>query len=541
VAWTYEHGRVESAVRRLSPQPADPLVDGLDKYLSETDVLDRVAALDANGAYPTEILAELRARGLAELFMPDRANTPELCRLTELLARRGGGLAITVAVNALALLPVYLAGSDAQCAHVARRLRAGASAALLLTELDHGSNLLRGEAAATATDGGFALTGDKQLINGGTAHDLLIALLRTTPAGGDGDPFRAVGHFTLFMVDRGPTVEALPRWRTLPARSADISGVRFAGTPVPSDSVIDRVGSGFPLVQKTLMVSHGGIAALAAGAATAARALGHGYAAERDVYGAPIAMLGAIAEHLARLRALEVVVGALAVKAACATNRFGPGAGYLAAAAKFSCCRLAEEAVAEGRAVLGARALLEELPYARLIRDTLLYGVFDGTSHLMLDTLSGYVPRAGASGKPTLAATRELYATPPRPLREVGRRPWRPYTPSLAARSTDLAAAAGSEPVARIASYARTLAEAAVRTEAWRTDQAYRFAAAKVLAQLEGLLATCELALPECRAAVGLPAAADPADEVDARYALAWLGRRVEHGLDDLTARQGVH
>ncbi|MDW5324837.1 acyl-CoA dehydrogenase [Plantactinospora sp. KLBMP9567] len=534
-----------SAWQRLAPAgsadsaPLAAVEDHLDTP-STVEALDRA---ESNADYPQRILDELRDRGLARLFAPAEATPLHLGALGAVTARRSGSLAITVGVNGLALLPVYLAGSPAQQEYVTARLAEGAAAALLLTEWEHGSNLLRNQATARRDGDGYRLDGTKHLINGGSRHELLVALLRTGDAGSRPGP--GVRDFSLFLVERDASVTALPRRRTLPARAADISGVRFTGTRVPTSALIGVPGEGFAIVQKTLMVSRGGVAALASGAVSGAWDIAVGYARRRDVYGAPIDTLGAIGEHLVRLAALDTVVAAMAVKAACAANLFGPGAGYFAAVAKLVCCRLAEEAVTEGRYVLGARALLEELPYARFVRDVLLYGVFDGTSHLMLDDLADRLPRFATStpsGR-TLERTRQVYRTGPRPTAETARLPWRRYAPALAGRCADLHTASGCARAHRLARAADGLSatvRAARAAGRWDGDQALRFAAATVLAELEALLATCELACPRCRPAAGPPGEAAETDVAALEYAFEWLGARIAGRLGELARACGT-
>ena len=103
-------------------------------------------------------------------------------------------------------------------------------------------------------------------------------------------------------------------------------------------------------------------------------------------------------------------------------NSVGEGASVYTAVAKAIATEYAEEGVREGQRVLGARSLLKEHPYERLMRDVVLYGVFDGTSHVMLQELAQRVSmeaRRVAKGKPceqdTVQRMREIYAAPPRP------------------------------------------------------------------------------------------------------------------------------
>ncbi|MFI6743399.1 acyl-CoA dehydrogenase family protein [Nonomuraea sp. NPDC050451] len=519
-----------------------PLSD-IEDHLARPSTTAALDEVERCGTYPRAVIRDLRARGLAELFMPDRANCLELNTLDALTARRSGSLAVSIGSTTLALLPVYLSGSDEQCGLVARRVGAGASAAMLLTELDHGSNLLRNRAAARRGDGGFTLEGEKHLINGGSEHDLLMAFLRTRPGPPSEQRLAGLRDFSLFLLERDATVEPLPRWRTMPVRAADISGVRFRDTWAADDAVVGRLGDGFAIVQKSLMLSHGGVAAFASGAVSGALEFALGHARTRDVYGGPIVSLGAIAEHLVRMMVLDVVIAALAVKAAYGSNRFGSGAGYFGAAAKYACCRLAEEAVGEGRQVLGARAFLESLPYARFVRDVPLYGVFDGTSHVMLDELSAQVMRFATTARvhPSMEALRSVYLAEPQPIRAT-RRSWRPYAPALAGRCGDLASESGSAPVEVLAGLAVALdgvTRAARATGRWAAEQGLRFELAAVLAEIEALLAVCELASPACRASLGLPDGVTETDAAIPGVAVEWLGGRLADRLRGISRAVG--
>lgn len=483
-------------------------------------------------SYPDEVLAALRRLGIARLFT-DEAEVFHLCGLNALTAAVDGSLAITLGVNALALLPVHLGAAPELRQRVFAKIDGGAFAAMLLTELDHGSNLLRNEAsAAPHPAGGFRLSGEKHLINGATRHDVLVALMRTARGGAV-----AFGDFSVFCVDRDDTVEALPRWSTLPARAADIAGVRFHDTQVPASNVVGKLGDGFSLVQRTLTLSRGGISGLASGCASGALELARAYAHTRDVYGAPIVNLDAIADHLVAHVELDLVTAAMAVKAALVANALGIGAAIYTAAAKFACCALAEEAVEQGRRVVSSRALLADQPYEKFVRDVTLYGVFDGTSHLMLTDLSLRLPtivKAREDVEPTLPRLAALFAAPPRPLHALGdaRAPVRHL--DLAAHAAALDAIDGGVPFTAFAALADALCGLGrgLRGHPAWSDQGVRFALAEALAWLECAFALVELADPPRRAALGLPALPEghvPSDILVG--ALAGLGLRLRARL----------
>lgn len=510
-----------------------PWARGWDASLDAIAAHLERATLD-DGAYPAAALAELRARGLAALFddaaTPSSMTTPHLTLVNALTARASGSLAITVGVQALALLPVALAGTPAQRRRFAEAARDGAGASLLLTEIERGSNLLGNEASASRdASGSWILRGQKDLINGGERHALLVAMMRTAPVDA------GLGAFTLFLVPRDATVRAVHRWSTLPCRGADISSVRFDDTRVGDDAVIGDVGDGFGLVQRTLTISRGGISGLASGAASRARALATAYARTRSPFGRPIVELGAIREHLARAHALDLLAAAISVQQAAFTNAFGIAAGGATAVAKLAACRAAEEAVDEGRRVHGAAALLEERPYASLVRDVLLYGTFDGTAHVMLEAAAARAAQmAAAPSGDALAATREAFATPPRPLVDVLARGRRSALAPVDATLAALAALAHDPAARALAAIAGDLLDAvrvAREGGAWDVDQALRHEAATLLADLEALGALVALGDPGARPALA-PAAPPYAEAVPGvcAFALRWLGARAAAG-----------
>jgi hypothetical protein len=326
------------------------------------------------------------------------------------------------------------------------------------------------------------------------------------------------------------------RWHTSPCPGADISSLALDAVRVGDDAVLAGEGEGFSVVQRTLTLSRGGVSGLSAGAAAAARRLALAHARARQLYGAPIGKLAAIAEQAARVASLEAACAALSVKQALLVNAIGAGAAHHTACAKVGCALLAEEAVREGQRLVGGRALVEALPYARVARDVLLYGVFDGTTHVMLEQLGRRL--APALDKPAepaalVAQLAPLFAAAPAPLTDVARRAARPLVVPLVAWLDG-----APEPLPALA---RALAATARRLAETGADQALVHAAAEALARLEALAALHDLAHAPRRAALGLPALPPDAELAATHdHALGWLGGRLLGELDRLARRAGL-
>jgi alkylation response protein AidB-like acyl-CoA dehydrogenase len=548
----------------------DPVLAAVQRELDRPEVITELRACEAEERYPEGLLERLYALGLLTLFA-DPVDEPTakpsvsawrvnaLCALT---ARCSGSLAVAIAHNGLAMLPLYIASTPEQLREASSRLRDGELAALLLTEREHGSDLLstetRAERGALDPDGAFRpiaedgaasrfrLRGHKHLINGGARAQLLVTLARTRERSEERlSAFGSPGELSLFLVPRDPSVGSPGKERTLPVAAAEIAGVVFDDTIVPASALVGREGEGFSLVQRALAISRCAIASFAAGAANAAADLAFVYARRRVLYGAPIAQFDCIAEHLARLAALDLAATALSVKATAMVNAYGQGAAHHTAVAKLAGCALAEQAVEEGRRALGAAALVTASPYERLVRDVPLYGVFDGTSHVMLEHLQRKLAQAAAATSEAssgLEALREAYNRPPRSLVERLRERVRAPAWPIAAHAAALAALPGIS-LAHLPSLATALLDltrAVRRSGRWGADQTLRFALADSYARLEALFALVELGDGERRAALGIPPRHGDATlhlDLVYRFALHWLGAELAGVLRRLAWR----
>lgn len=572
-----------SSWQRLCSQDCwqDPTLLRMAEYLDEPETIQLFAEHEASEAYPREVLGRLRELGLNEILAPRggtaRFTVFHMCALNAMAARRDTSVAVTLSVNCLGLLPAYLAATSEQLEAISSCIEAGSFSSLLLSELEHGSNILRNQARAMRgklnAAGEFVpvadaepcthyrLEGEKHLINGATEHGLMFACLRTrnfdryTAESEVSNPMQARGDFSLFWLERGPGMTPVDRYHTLPARAADISGLRFENCIVAADRVIGREDAGLTIIHKTLMLSRGGVSALASGCLSRARDMAMTYAQRRNVYGDPIVNLGAISDHLMRMEALDTIVAAMSLKATSMMNALGLAASHYTCVAKLMACRLAEEGVREGQVILGARSLLRELPYERVIRDINLFGIFDGTSHVMLEELAsrlalearGWAQQsASAENLDTIAELGQSYRQDSQPIIDVLRSFRRPVIHPLVQHFEAMDALSQRLSLAPLANCTRTLfrmVQALVQHGIWKADQGTRLAAAEIFATLEVLSATAEVCDPEIRSALGLrpPAEHDPSwDEPFLAFAISWLGARNLSNLRQLLLRSGL-
>ncbi len=312
-------------------------------------------------------------------------------------------------------------------------------------------------------------------------------------------------------------------------------------------------------VQRLLPLSRGGASTFAVGVAACARQLVTHHAITRQLYGQPIQQLGAIAEHLQQMQALELLTCALSLKALAAINALGGGAAYYASLAKYACCTLAEAAVDEGRLIFGSRALLRDFPYHRSIGDVLLFATFDGTTHLLLDQIQWRLMQmvhislqASTDGHSLLKLMQQIYTTPPQPIGASAHKedavlmvdPVR-YLPTLATYASSVPLT----PLQQIAETLFALVHHCRTSGDWQADQALRFGLAKLLSWLEALIALIELADAGVRQALGITRPVDDTTITPDRvaYAVGWFGgklcaelRRVAYRCNAVTSIENL-
>ena len=166
-----------SAWQRFCPQDAwreSPLL-GIEQYLSEPATRELFDQHEETEIYPRGILERLLELGLADILVPGgeagRSTVYHMCGLNALAARRDTSVAVTLSVNILGLLPAYIAADPGQIDAISRRVQNGSFSSLLLTELPHGSNILRNEAQRRSggpwtSDGAFrARSSDDQTVH----------------------------------------------------------------------------------------------------------------------------------------------------------------------------------------------------------------------------------------------------------------------------------------------------------------------------------------------------------------------------------------
>ncbi len=193
--------------------------------------------------------------------------------------------------------------------------------------------------------------------------------------------------------------------------------------------------------------------------------------------------------------------------------------------------------------VYGSRALLLDFPYHQRISDVLLFGTFDGTSHLLLDQIQRWLKQLvqvayntvgcrQASRHSSLQQMRLAYQAHPQAIATSARQADSLLVPGPLQTIDELSVHAqwlSLHPMQQIVTALLALVRHCQTTGDWERDQGLRFELAKQLAWLETLIALVEVADPGVRLALGIerPVAGGAVSQAQLAFCFGWFGGKV--------------
>jgi (2S)-methylsuccinyl-CoA dehydrogenase len=365
----------------------------------------------ANADIPEEIIAGLAEMGALGLSIPEdyggfatggASDYMGMVVATEELSwgslGAGGSLITRPEILSRALVA---GGTDEQKQAWLPRLASGeVMNAVAVTEPDFGSDVAAIVTAATRTSGGWLVNGVKTWCTFAARADVLMLLART-------DPDRAKAHrgLSLFVVEKArgdgagflftqdPAAEGRrdPPGR-MEGRPIDTIGYRgmhsyeiaFENWFVPAANLVggdEGVGRGFYLQMAGFENGRLQTAARALGVMQAAYEAASDYAANRVVFGEPIARYQLTQVKLTRMAVLIQVARQFAYQVA---RLMAKGQGTLEASMlKAYVCRAAEWVTREAMQIHGGMGYAEEFPVSRYFVDARVLSIFEGADETL--------------------------------------------------------------------------------------------------------------------------------------------------------------
>jgi acyl-CoA dehydrogenase len=366
-----EHQELRRQLRRFV---ADRLAPQVDRWEREQ-------------SFPRELYAELGRHGFLGLGFPESYGGAggdlmhQLILVEELTRSGSSGLAAGLGSLAIALPPILAAGNEEQKQRWAPRILSGEwISALAITEPEAGSDVASLRTRARREGDEWVISGSKMFITSGARADLITLAARTGGPGAEG-----VSVFVVETDRPGFTVgEKLDK---LGWHASDTAELSFDELRVPADSLLGEENGGFAVLMHNFAGERLILAAQAVTIAELALEAALGYAAERQVFGRPIAKFQVNRHRLAEM-ATGVDVCRTYVWALASRVVAGEARSKEVAMAKNAATDMAQRVVDQALQLHGGYGYMREYLVERLYRDVRLYSIGGGTREIMNELIA---------------------------------------------------------------------------------------------------------------------------------------------------------
>jgi acyl-CoA dehydrogenase len=245
---------------------------------------------------------------------PKPLDVRTLCLTRETLARHDGLADFAFAMQGLGTGAISLYGTPEQQRWLDKTRAGEAIAAFALSEPRSGSDVANMDLAATRDGDSYILSGEKTWISNGGIADFYIVFARTGEAPGA----KGISAFLVAADTNGLAIAE----RLEVIAPHPLARLAFDQVRVPASALIGKPGEGFKIAMSVLDVFRSTVGAAALGFARRALDESVKRAAERQLFGAPMAELQMVQGHLADM-ALDVDAAALLVYRAAWTKDMG--------------------------------------------------------------------------------------------------------------------------------------------------------------------------------------------------------------------------
>jgi alkylation response protein AidB-like acyl-CoA dehydrogenase len=358
------------------------VIDSIDSLLGERG--EDFRAWDAAGEMPAEFVDELRQFGLFGLIVPEEHGGMGLSnmaysRTLQQVSRHDGSVAVTVgAHSSIGMRGLKLFGTAEQQARYYARLASGEMiAAFCLTEPGAGSDAASIRTSAVEQDDCFLLNGSKIWITNGGIADFFTVFAKTGEA-------QERSQLSAFIVTRdleGVTVSAHEDKMGL--RANPTTSAYFENVKVPKENLLGPLGGGFKVAMQILNSGRSGLGGGCVGGMKSLIGLAARYAMERQQFGRPIGSFGLIKQKVGHMvvdcYAAESAVNLVAALSDQGYEDFSVEAAILKVFATEALWRTADEALQTA----GGNGYMREYPYERIVRDSRINRIFEGTNEIL--------------------------------------------------------------------------------------------------------------------------------------------------------------
>ncbi len=305
---------------------------------------------------------------------PTHLDVRSLCLIREILARHDGLADFAFTMQGLGAAAIWMFGTDAHKAWLAKTRAGAAIAAFALSEPKSGSDVANIDTAAQRNNDEYVLSGEKTWISNGGIADFYVLFARTGEAPG------ARGLSAFLVPATTPGLQIAERLHVIAPHP--LARLKLDQVRLPANAMVGAPGDGFKIAMSVLDIFRPTVGAAALGFARRALDESLTRAGQRELFGAPMAELQMVQNHIAD-SAVDVDAAALLVyRAAWAKDRGAPRVTREASIAKLFATEHAQKVIDRAVQIHGGDGVRAGHIVERLYREIRALRIYEGASEV---------------------------------------------------------------------------------------------------------------------------------------------------------------
>ncbi len=352
----------------------------LSRTFTEREILPVRARLDETGEFPVEIIRKAHSAGLLQCHIPEQYGGAgqglfAICLVAEELGFGCTGIGTSVLVNYLGTSTIQLFGDESQKQRYLSEYCAKPTLfSFACTEPDAGSDIGGIRTHYERREDAYVISGQKAFITNSSYADYFTVFAKRK------GETRGLQSLTAFVVPRNtPGLTVGPPIRKLGQHASNTAPVFFDEIEVPANTRLGREGAGLMVATHALARSRLAIGAASVGLARAALDCALQYARQRKQFEKPLTDFQVVQCEIADMWERVAANRALVHHAARRYDSGEPGFKHIYAAKDFA-SKMALDVASRSLAVLGAYGYTRDFPLEKMLRDSRVLEIYEGSS-----------------------------------------------------------------------------------------------------------------------------------------------------------------
>lgn len=354
----------------------------LAREFAQGELAPHAAQWDQECIFPIDAFKRAGALGFCGLYAPSEMGGLGLSRLDasvvfEELAAVDPSTTAFLTIHNMVAWMIGKWGTPALLEQWGEDLATGQKlASYCLTEPGAGSDAASLKTSAQLHGSHYVLNGAKAFISGAGETQLLVVMARTGATG--------AGGISAFAVQADlPGISYGRKELKMGWNSQSTRAITFDNVQVPAHCLLANEGEGFKLAMKALVGGRINIATCSVGAAQGAMNCARDYMRDRKQFNKDLTQFQALQFKYADMATQVVAARQMVRLAACKLDSDSPDATVYSAMAKRFATDAGFSVCLDAQQLLGGYGYLKDYPLERLVRDTRVHQILEGTNEIM--------------------------------------------------------------------------------------------------------------------------------------------------------------